>query len=339
MRVLFLKPRLDVTFKQGFVPEQRGPIPPIREHWKRFAEMCEVLLSTSNAVTKYDSVEMPLWQITPEFAMSYKPDVVFVPHREDHNFELPPHVAVYYYMQMVLPWLFQIDKKGWCGGASVYPIAPDYDNPIALFNKMKEELIVKNVSKFDQPPVRNLVLPDQFIFFPCQIPHDQTIQYHSKVSVVEALKDALKFGRSIDVPVIVKGHPVNPGSMVELRDVFVSNRRAEDEWYDNASIHELLSKCAAMFTVNSGTGIEAVLHEKPIYTYGKAEYDHVAHRVTNEYPGVQWSKRYQKVFSYPGFFNAWYKSMMDTNKIIADQSDRLKNANPVLFNVDISKQL
>ena len=32
MNVLILKPRLDIMFKKGPVPTQRGDIPPIRQH-------------------------------------------------------------------------------------------------------------------------------------------------------------------------------------------------------------------------------------------------------------------------------------------------------------------
>ena len=41
MNVLILSPRLDVTFKEGPVPDQRGPIPPIRIHYKNFIESLE----------------------------------------------------------------------------------------------------------------------------------------------------------------------------------------------------------------------------------------------------------------------------------------------------------
>jgi hypothetical protein len=56
--------------------------------------------------------------------------------------------------------------------------------------------INSNTSKFDQP---NRVFPNtikNYIFFPCQLPHDETIQYHSKVSVEDALGNDFKMGGS-----------------------------------------------------------------------------------------------------------------------------------------------
>ncbi len=44
-------------------------------------------------------------------------------------------------------------------------------------------------------------------------------------------------------------------------------------WVDNVSIHDLLSKCFCVYTVNSGAGFEALLHKKPVVTFGQAEYD------------------------------------------------------------------
>jgi hypothetical protein len=38
MNITVLFPRLDVMFKKGPVPEQRGSIPPIRLHWQQFAQ-------------------------------------------------------------------------------------------------------------------------------------------------------------------------------------------------------------------------------------------------------------------------------------------------------------
>ena len=38
MKVAILFPRLDVTFKEGPVPQTRGEIPPIRIHWQNMGD-------------------------------------------------------------------------------------------------------------------------------------------------------------------------------------------------------------------------------------------------------------------------------------------------------------
>ena len=42
-------------------------------------------------------------------------------------------------------------------------------------------------------------------------------------------------------------------------------------WKDNLSIHQLLAKCCAVFTVNSGVGLEAYFTIK-VFTFGNADY-------------------------------------------------------------------
>ena len=40
-------------------------------------------------------------------------------------------------------------------------------------------------------------------------------------------------------------------------------------------MHDLSSHAAAVFTINSGVGFEALFHLKPVVTFGHAEYDAV----------------------------------------------------------------
>ena len=50
----------------------------------------------------------------------------------------------------------------------------------------------------------------------------------------------------------------------------------------DASIHPLIEGSRAVIAVNSGVGSEAIAHLKPIYLFGAADYDCVAHRVRCE---------------------------------------------------------
>ena len=47
----------------------------------------------------------------------------------------------------------------------------------------------------------------------------------------------------------------------------------------DASIHQLIEPALAVFTVNSGVGSEALLHLKPVYLFGRADYRHVCHEI------------------------------------------------------------
>ena len=78
-----------------------------------------------------------------------------------------------------------------------------------IFDKLASR-ITQNISKFKQPSFQSIELPDKFILFPCQLPHDETIRYHSDVSVEKALSAvilAIKENQSCSL--IIKGHPAN----------------------------------------------------------------------------------------------------------------------------------
>jgi hypothetical protein len=119
-------PRLDVMFKRGPVPEQRGSIAPIRMHWDRFIRHLARLWSTSGHSVKI--IEHPLWQITPELVEydSKSADLIYIPHKSVDNWLTSDNMQykIRYYMQMVIPEIFSIDPVGWCASASYWPIPP-----------------------------------------------------------------------------------------------------------------------------------------------------------------------------------------------------------------------
>lgn len=59
---------------------------------------------------------------------------------------------------------------------------------------------------------------------------------------------------------------------------------------NQCSIHFLLKNCEAVFTVNSGTGMEALLYDKPVYTFGEVDYEAVSHHVEPEAIEAAWEQ-------------------------------------------------
>ena len=312
MKVAILFPRLDVTFKEGPVPEARGAIPPIRVHWQRMGD--RLLQAHRNKKDDVQFIEKPLWQFTPEFVESLGADVVYIPHKSSDTFPIAAicKTEVRYYMQSVFPWQFYIDSKGFAGGASFYPFSFDKDRQIppgSFYAEMQARAALGD-SKFEQPPSQQLNLPKEYFFFPCQIPHDETIKYHSDVSVLDALVATCEATRELNIPLIVKGHPVNPGSMAPL---FQEARRFDHViWTNNVSIHDLIPKAKAVIVVNSGTGMETLLHKTPIVTFGRCEYDCVSNKATtdNIVDILRDPKFDEKAVR--AFFETWYETTYDT---------------------------
>lgn len=281
--VLIFRPWLSVPFKNtgatNLVNDETN-LPPIRKHWKTFLENLQLQLSHRANIT-LKIVHAPLWKLEEEFhnvIAQEKPDVVFFPHRNSQQL-WSNHTKIYYYMQSVFPWIFTVDTQGWGGTHSMYPFNPDHGNlNYDLWNSF-QEYIGRNSSKFEQPK-SEVKLPKNYILFPCQIPHDETIKFHSNFTVEHVLNQLLLWANSKDVNVIVKGHPVNPGAMQRLKNL--TSMHSSGIWVDNVSIHQAIRESDAVFTVNSGTGFEALLHEKPVVTFGQAEYDTVTTPIHDE---------------------------------------------------------
>ena len=297
MRVDIWMPRLDVAFKKGPVPEARGPVAPIRVHWIKFLESLRdrhVKLGHEVRV-----IEVPLWQITTDFVQdtSQMADRIYIPHKMRENWWLDERV--HYYMQMVIPNIFSIDNKGWCATASSYPIRPDGDADSGVY-KMLKARIKGNISKFDQPALKQTDLEPGYVFFPCQLPHDETIKYHSDVEV-----------------------PVNPGAMVTLRQGYsdmLPEMNGRAHWVDDMSIHQLIDNAKVVVTVNSGVGLEAILHGKSVFTFGRADYDTVTRSCPASLMGdkmpaaMELSYRdldEEDIHIYKKFIDAWYNTHYD----------------------------
>ena len=193
-----------------------------------------------------------------------------------------------FYMQMVIPSIFSVDTHGWCASSSVWPLAIK-ETPInkAIFSKVAQR-VENNVSKIVQPPLSsNITLPRKYIFFPCQIPHDETIKYHSDISVAKALAALLHWvACRSDLHLVIKGHPANPSSMLEIKilvDKFKESQklsiRQRIHWIDALSIHQLINHSDAVFTVNSGVGLESLIHKKRVFAFGNADYSSASEKI------------------------------------------------------------
>jgi hypothetical protein len=89
-----------------------------------------------------------------------------------------------------------------------------------------------------------------------------------------------------DRTVLVKLHPYTNGK-VTTTDGFaqaiadrikeISNRVIV--YSGNLSIHDFLPNCRCVFVANSGAGIEAMMHNKPIVSWGNPEYHWVTYRL------------------------------------------------------------
>jgi hypothetical protein len=280
-KVLLCHGRLDIPFKDfgGHVPStvDYSNLPAIRTHWAEFYQCIRDGLSTE---IELDEAVVPMWELNDEFYQTHAQDydIVFVPHRQRIQFEhLGPDITdrMVFFMQTVFPERFTLDRQGWGANMSFLPL-PETDvtsEKLAFFDKLSERT-KSNVSKFDQPNLGRAHPKEHYdVLFVCQLPHDETIKYHSHVSVADALAGVLTQAKLKGWTVLVKGHPINPDSMLPLKKI--TKQYSNAKWTEDISIHEAIKICDIVSMVNSGVGFEAMLHSKPIFTYGRSEYQSV----------------------------------------------------------------
>lgn len=236
-------------------------------------------------------IVLPLHKITKEYVenLTYCYDMIYIPHKQRSDFVNNPKCL--YYMQTVFPDRFTVDSNGWGASMSWCPLTvtnADMDNYLTDHEfhtavddnyEMLRLRLKDNVSKFQQPKNVDKIIDENYILFVCQIPHDEVIHYHSKTSVDVALMQTLDFAQKHGIKVLVKGHPANPSAMSNL--IRITEKYKCAEYRDDVSIHEALSKCKLAVMVNSGVGLEAMLHGKPIYTFGDSEYRNVVYSKVN----------------------------------------------------------
>lgn len=298
-RVALFMPRLD----QPWGSTLRGTrVPPLladdtlalRLHWKAFG--AKLANAIERKGVQVDLLEVPAWQIDADSVDHCSADLALIPHRCKRDFS-PGRTAVRYYMQTFFRWVFVLDAQGWGAAASGYPMALDTlgQAPEGAFDSYRQRLQADTLdSKFGQPQrlpreglLREGQIPAQpYLFFPLQIPHDQSIRYfsdHSERSVVEAL---LAWCRQRGLALVFKPHPANTKAMAE----FELLARAGGALWSSAHVHDLIAHAQAVYTINSGVGFEALFHLKPVVSFGRVEYDCVSIQATPDSLDAAWAQ-------------------------------------------------
>lgn len=274
MKILYLSPRLDVPFKNfGPVSNIKGPISSLRQNWVKFQDG---LIQYCNLKRYFLNIEeKPLWQFNELDYIDTNYDLIIVPHKEFHNFKVEGKKCLYL-MQAPFPEYFSLDINGWAGNLSYLDNLSDimirYDSMKMVWDNLRSR-VLSNISKFQQP-LKGIDQED-FVLFICQLPHDETIKYHSNISVEDALSKTIEYSLILSKQLVVKGHPANPQSMENLK---IMTNNSKNIWVDDVSIHSCIKKSSHCVTVNSGAGLEVIMHKKPIFTFGNSEYDSVAYK-------------------------------------------------------------
>lgn len=268
IKQVVMKPRLDTSFKKSGLFVRGEMTHKIRKYWEMFANKIK-----SQDPERTLIVESPRWMFTKNIQKFFPIDVKFyIPHVEKHNFDGNKNTL--YYMQTVFPWLFTIDPQGWGGGAKfleTFDSSASYSD--TFFNELRDYAL-SGGSKFAQPKDAYQV-EGEYIFVPLQLPHDETIKWHSNISCGQFVSVLCSWAKNVpNAPKIVfKGHPANIGSMQPLKDIIESHASEKCVYVTDVNLHQMIKGSSAVYIINSGTGQEAMLHDKPVVAFGRCEYE------------------------------------------------------------------
>lgn len=259
---VILAPRLDIPFKKFALVKGGSVNEPIREHWERFVK--------KKVKQGYYKVESPRWMFNSKIESYFPNAQILVPHVEQHNWGGGDRTQ--FYMQTVFPELFTVDPLGWAGGAQYiasFDEGANYDD--GAFNEMKKRLGQGKFGHLQSDNTPWNKIQDEYIIVPLQLPHDETIKYHSDFSVEEFVTALCEMAvDNPDMPQLVfKGHPVNLKSMQPLKEIIEGYKQL---YVSDANFNELVKKAKAMFVLNGGSGQEAMLHEIAVACFGRCDY-------------------------------------------------------------------
>lgn len=182
------------------------------------------------------------------------------------------------------PGCFSFDRLGYSGWAAFADRRLNYqsisrEKASAAFADDRSRIIAGNVSKYRQTADEaQPAAKGPWIFVALQTAHD-AVQQLAYMPMLDMLGEVAAHAQRTGVEVVVKRHP-------RCRSRTVAKALAEGQarglfTVSAASIHTLISGSLAVCTVNSSVGAEALLHLKPVYLFGRAEYQQACFRVEN----------------------------------------------------------
>lgn len=272
--VCILLPKMDCGYKQGtsskLKSQQKRRKDPVRIYWHYFAKIMADALEAQGV--NAEIIVRPNWEFTREFIAALPHGRIFVPHRTKRQIEDP---RCLFYMQELYPFYFSVDTEGWAASASSYgSLAWQQESGTdARTTSFIENIKAGRITKYkqDTTPVDN----EYDVFFPLQIPQDETLLFHSPHTLQEIMQAVIAWANISRVRVLFKKHPYDPDA------AYLTPELLDSEYVTlvaGGDIHDYIEKSKCVFTANSGVGFETLIYGKPLVTFAHAIYDGVAHK-------------------------------------------------------------
>ncbi len=185
-----------------------------------------------------------------------------------------------FYKQMHLPTLFTIDRWGWGADDSRMQRPPNLDGidqaaADDLVRRLYRRYVEAGQSKLAQPTRGDGEgWPEGYVFLPTQMPRDYVQVHHSPIPMTELVVRTARWAEARGQNLVVKLHPGLDGSAFpEIGEtVRALVRECPHVTCSGANVHDLIASSLGVFTMNSGVGFEALIHGRPVVTFGGCDY-------------------------------------------------------------------
>ncbi|MNF47300.1 Capsule polysaccharide biosynthesis protein [compost metagenome] len=146
------------------------------------------------------------------------------------------------------------------------------DYNVAVLTETENELraiyIHNNATKYSQKAAL-ITYADDYVFVAPQTPTD-TVAALAGIAGVELVRTVADHYYGSPTKVQVKRHPYcNSLTVQKTLETLASTSAIE---MSDDSVHDLISGANAVFIMNSGVGLEALLHGRPVVVTGECDY-------------------------------------------------------------------
>lgn len=180
-----------------------------------------------------------------------------------------------YYMEMYLNGTFTLDRDGWGPFQASMRNMPDINHvnsadSVAYCVELSKSWLRSGESKYSQPNPKAIEAPQGYIFVPLQLSADDAIVCHAEIGVSDFLHNVATWAVSTGRPLVIKLHPYNDDPAVAEAVRFWTQK--PNIYQSQENVHSLICQSAGVVTINSGCGFEALIHGKPVVTFGQCDY-------------------------------------------------------------------
>jgi len=156
----------------------------------------------------------------------------------------------------------------------------DKNKATDFVNSFIKEYKASNGSKYVQSS-KPINFDQPFLFVACQRPLD-TVSQLARIGTYE-LASLVAHKLSTEIDIVIKLHPKEVSIPSTESIQFINDLKdLPNVYFSDASIHKLIPKSSGVITVNSGTGFEALLYGKHVFTSGDSDYEWVTHKLVTE---------------------------------------------------------